>query len=114
MNLLALLHVEIPFKALVLAALPPLSANTREAQAQVIFVGTIEKLEHRELQVPDGTDTLYVAHLKIAKVEKSLLPTGEKMTEVHFRRTHQRPPGWAGPGGQYSVPPVNQTIRIFG
>jgi hypothetical protein len=115
MSLRALRHLVVPLNAVILMALPPLNPKLREAAANVVFVGTVEKLDSHEVKVEHGTDTLFVGQLKITKVEKALLSgTTDKTAEFHFRRTGKRPSGWAGPQGQNGVPALHETIRIFG
>ena len=99
----------------ILMALPPLSPDAREKAAQVILVGTIEAVEQHAIAVAGGTDLLFVARVKVRRREKTLLASSEPepTAEVHFRRTGTRPPGWAGPAGQSSVPPEHREVRLF-
>jgi hypothetical protein len=112
MGLLAL----VPLKVLLFAALPPLSAADRAQAAQVVLVGTIENVDEREVDVSGGTDLVYVAKVKVTRREKALLVTKKrpKDTEtVRYRRVSIRPPGWTGPVGQSSMPPLRQPLRLF-
>lgn len=99
---------------LFLSALPPLSQQELKHDAQVVLVGTVSKIDEREVKVADGTDVAYTATLTVKRVEKSLLELKDKTVKVHYRRTGKRPPGWTGPAGQHAYPKEGETIRVFG
>lgn len=103
----------VPFSSLALAALPPLSPSALQGMAEVVLVGTVEGVDHRTEKVFNGTDEVYTAQLKVERVEKGSLAAAAKSVQFHFRRTGERPEGWAGPQGQNRIPATGAHVRVF-
>ena len=116
MNVIDWLKVAVcslPLAPLAFAALPPLSPKMLDNAANLVAEGTVEKVEHKVVDVEGGNDLQYSAVLELEKLEKGPVFAGAKTITVRFRRTGKRPPGWAGPQGQNSVPAVGERIRVY-
>lgn len=95
------------------AALPPISPKDRQDRADHIVVGIVESVEDRQVPVKvGGYDIQSTALIQISKVEKGPLK-GQATVTVEYRRTGQRPPGWAGPQGQNQPLVKGKKVRLF-
>jgi hypothetical protein len=99
--------------SLFVAAVAPLSDNDRAANAHVVVVGRVAKVDHKEVPVADGTNIEYTATITVEKWEKQLISGNEKTVTVHFWQVGKRPAGWTGPQGQNSVLAVKAHVRVF-
>ena len=101
---------------LVGSALPPLPDSTRTFSASHVFTGVVGRAQEVQVTVDHGTDIQHFASILVDEVKTTANPRavrkGEEVT-VEYRRTHERPRGWAGPQGQNLVMAIGQRVKAF-
>lgn len=106
-----------------MAAVPPMRADDRAADAQHIVVGCIREITTEEVTVDWGTDHHYTAIVDVNTVEKGTLPlspTAESppaatipQIVVHYWQYGDRPLDWSGNAGQGTRLVTGTTVRLF-
>lgn len=93
------------------AALPPLSQEDREAYSSNIITGVVVDMTMRAEAGYRSVDNIYTVTLASTSVEK-----GDDMSSLikfSFWRAFSRPEGWCGPGGQYGMMKIGDTVRAY-
>lgn len=94
------------------AALPPLDSQEQRNEAAEVVVGTVMNVKSELEEVGNGKDRVYKVSFRVDGVEKGRLRSGLLIT-VRFRRTAERPKGWAGPQGQNEPLVEDAKVRLF-
>lgn len=94
------------------AALPPLSDDDRQEEADHILVGQVHNVSAKEVDVEDGTNLVYTLNFRVDGREKGSLRPGLTLS-ITCKQTGKRPRGWAGPQGQNEIPREGQKVRVF-
>lgn len=102
------------FPARAQAELPPLSPDELEQRSTNIVTGRVTEMYTavREKE-PGWSDTLYAIEISVQDVKKGNAIQDGQTVIVRTWKLKQRPAGWAGPGGQYTIPKRGDTVTAY-
>lgn len=99
---------------LVHAEVPPLPAAELLEDASVVVTGKVLHIQAADKKMDAGfVNSEYTLELSITKVLKGDgVSAGQKLVAKTWK-SKERPRGWTGPGGQYTIPKEGANVKIY-
>lgn len=96
-----------------LAEIPPLSPEELDASATHVVAGEVAQVyTARREKEGDWVDELVCIEIRVLDVEKGEGIAPGQVVHARTWQAEDRPDGWAGPGGQYTIPEVGTLVRV--
>ena len=112
--LVRFLALAVLLAPLVHAEVPPLPAAELLEDASVVVTGKILHIQTADKKLDTGfVNSEYTLEISITKVLKGDgLLVGQKVVAKTWK-SKERPRGWTGPGGQYTIPKEGSSVKIY-